>query len=129
MITIYDSDGFFSQSYDLADGDTPTVPSGGGYILGSYDGSQFYLLSGAPELRPKVTEEDVFQINSDNTEILDIPIPEDTVVTDYETGTIYVAGASESFQFKSAINGEWKFLIEPPFPYQASEITVNVDAN
>ncbi len=132
MITLYDSSGFFTQSYDLQPGDTPSPPVGGGYVAGGYDGEQYYYLTGVATVRPSVTDEVLFTIHSDNTETVVVPssgnLPTGTVVTDYETGTTYTAGASETFQFKSQINGEWKFLLEPPFPYKETEITVRADA-
>lgn len=128
MITIYDSDGFYTQSYDLEVGDTPTVPVGGGYISGDYDGEEFYHLSGVATPRPSITDDEYFYVHSDNTDTVTIPLPSGTIVTDLETNTVYTAGASESFQFRSQISGQWDFMIEPPFPYKTVTITVSANA-
>lgn len=128
MITIYDSDGFYTQSYDLPSGDTPTVPIGGGYTVGDYDGAQYYHLSGTPTERPSLTDEEYFEVHADGTDTLTINLVNGTIVTDNETYTVYTSVGSETFQFRSAITGEWKFLLEPPFPYKSTEITVTANA-
>lgn len=127
--TVYQtSDGKILLDTEAEDGVTPTLSGGQAYILGAYDGRDFYVSGGVATPRPALIEDgsDVVIPADNSTTTLIASMPIGTMVvqgSDVRTSTVV-----EALQVRGVISGKFEFSIIPPFPYQDATVTVIIDA-
>jgi len=81
-----------------------------------------YVVSGAPTDRPLLLEKTEWTLPDDG-EGVQFPVPENTVVRyEGETNTVN----DGAFEFEGDTPGEYRFQIEPPFPYQRQFVGIVV---
>jgi len=126
IVSVYDDTGQFTLQCELGDGETPDIPTGGGYVEGAINGDIYYVVGGVLTPRPSLLSDFDFLVDADGVDEVSFSIPANTVVN--HEGKTYFSSADELFVFKSSILGEWEFEILPPFPYIQNDIKVTAIA-
>lgn len=86
------------------------------------DGATQYVVEGAPAERPVLLDKTEWTLPDDGGSV-QFPVPENTVVR-YEGEASAVDDGA--FEFEGDTPGEYRFMIEPPFPYQRQLLRIVV---
>jgi len=87
--------------------------------------------TGTPTLddRPVIFDTPDYQIYPNGTEEVSFTLPAGTTVYYHLSSSKTVYASSEAFSFKTAIDGEWIWDIDPPFPYRGLQLRIYTDAD
>jgi len=96
------------------------------WILGSGDYDEDYITGGVVTERPQIVDYNEITLQANGVTNLDFVLPTGTKVT-YNNATV-TSTASEHFQVRSVLNGEFVFDFDPPFPYRQLQLTVIFNA-
>ena len=81
-----------------------------------------YVLNGAPAERPLLIEKTEWSLPDDGP-VVQFAVPENTIVRYEGVASTVDDGA---FEFEGDTPGEYRFIIEPPFPYQRQLVGIVV---
>lgn len=86
------------------------------------DAALQWVENGVPQLRPVLLEKSEFFVPDDGNAVR-LDVPEGTVVRyDGEVNTI----TDGVFEFEGDVPGEYRFVLDPPFPYQRQLVRIEI---